>query len=78
MDAPNLVPPDHVSDDDSKVDDDGSYKGDDFQNPVPSILKHGNYVSDDKVSDDDGSQEAAIQMDPEGHDAVADENAVNE
>ncbi len=60
------------------IDDDETCQADDFQIPVPSILKHGNYVSDDEDSDDDGSQEAAIQMDLEGYDEVADENAVNE
>ncbi len=59
-DVPNLVRPDHVSNYESMVDDDGTYQGNDFQNPVSSILKHGNYVSDDENSDDDGSQEATI------------------
>ena len=33
LDAPNLVPPDHSSDDESMVDDNGTYQGDDFQIP---------------------------------------------
>ncbi len=58
-------------------------KGDDFQIPVPPILKNGNYVSDDKDSDDEDSdddafQESTIQVDLEGYNAVADKNEVNE
>ncbi len=45
LDPPNLIPPDHVSDDKSMIDDDETCHGDDFQIPVPSILEHGNYVS---------------------------------
>ncbi len=61
------------------IDDDDTWKGDDFQIPVPSILKHGNYVSDDEdlddeVSNSDEFQESAIQVDLEGYNAVADKN----
>ncbi len=78
MNASNLIPHYHFSDDESMLDDDDTCQGDDLQIPVPSILKHGNYVSDDEDSDDDALQEAAIQVDLEDYDAVSDENAVNE
>ena len=63
VDAPTLVPPHHVFDDESMVDDDGTYQGDDSKVPGPSLLKHGIYVSDDEDSDDDALQESAIPLD---------------
>ncbi len=78
VDVPNLIPPDHVSDDKSMVDDDHTCQGDDLWILVPSILKHGNYDFDDEDFDDDELQESAIQMDLEGYNAEANENEVNE
>ncbi len=88
LDAPNLVPPDHGPDDKSMIHDDYTRQGDDLQIPVPSILKHGIYVTDvehsndedsnDEDSDDNSLQEAAIQVDPEGYNSATDENEVNE
>ena len=49
VDEPNLIPPD----DKSMIEDDDTSQGIDFQIPVLSIPKHGNYVSDDEDSDDD-------------------------
>ncbi len=80
---PNLIPLDHGPDDKSMTEDDNTCKGDDLRIPVPSILKHGNYVPDDEDSNDEDSnddelQESAIQVDLEAYNAVADENEVNE
>ncbi len=56
VDAPTLVPPDHGPDDKSMINVD-TCQGDGLQIPIPSILKHGNYVLDDENSDDNAIQE---------------------
>ncbi len=84
VDVTNLNLPDHVPDDDEPIiDDDDTFQCEDFQIPVPSIHKHVNNVSDskdsnDKDSEDDSLQGSAIHLDLEGHDAVDDENNINE
>ncbi len=55
VDAPNLIPTDHEPDDKSMIDDDDTCQGNDLQIPVPSILKHGNCVSDDEDYNDEDS-----------------------
>ncbi len=77
MDAPNWILPNHASDDKSMIDDNDTYKDENYQITVPSILKNGNYVSDDKDSDDDALQKSPIQMDLEVYNAVPYKNEVN-
>ncbi len=60
--APNLIHPDHGPDDKIMIDDANTHHNDDFQITVPSILKHGNYVSDDEDSDDDNCDDGISKI----------------
>ncbi len=67
VDAPNLIPPDHGTYNESYDDDDaGICQGDDLHIPFLLFSKHGNYAFDDKDSDDHVLQESSIHLDVQG------------